>query len=138
MPTLLGRQTRELMDLQTGEVIQVEQVTKTIPGGKQFWKVYMTDFLEVLEGFECRQLEVLAHIIRNTNPTNNLYFGTYSEISQTVGVCRQTIASLMRRLQRQGFVKKVRGGVWMVNPNVLMKGSDRKRHMLLDRYDGTK
>ena len=132
--TLVGQRTRELVDMQTGEVIRVEQVTKTSPGSKQFWKVYLTEFAKVLKGFEGRQLAVALHVLMNTNQTSNLFFGTYSEIMREVEVSRQTVATTFGKLQRRRFLRKVKGGVWMVNPDVIMKGNDNKRHLLLRRF----
>ena len=41
----------------------------------------------------------------------------------------------MKKLQENNFIKKVQNGVWLVNPNVLMKGTDTKRQILLSYYE---
>ena len=41
----------------------------------------------------------------------------------------------MKKLQENKFVKKVQNGAWLVNPNILMKGNDSKRQILLNYYD---
>lgn len=132
--TLTGQRSRELIDTQTGEVIRVEQVTRVGPGSKQFWKVYLPELLKVIEGFEGKQLAVLAHVLGNTNQGSNLFFGTYPEVMRNVNVSRQTVATTFGKLQRRSFLRKVQGGVWMVNPDVIMKGNDNKRLMLLRRF----
>lgn len=33
------------------------------------------------------------------------------------------------------LIKKVQNGVWLVNPNILMKGNDTKRQILLSYYE---
>lgn len=40
----------------------------------------------------------------------------------------------MKKLQANNFIKKVQNGVWLVNPNILMKGNDNKRQILLSYY----
>lgn len=50
-------------------------------------------------------------------------------------MCRQTIARIMKKLQANNFIKKVQNGVWLVNPNILMKGNDTKRQILLSYYE---
>ena len=50
--TLIGQQRKRLVDQDTGEVIEVDQITKRALGQKQFWKIYLMDFLQVLGGFE--------------------------------------------------------------------------------------
>ena len=46
--TLIGSRKRELIDVQTGEQIFVDQITKRVYGSKNFWKCYLMDFLTVL------------------------------------------------------------------------------------------
>lgn len=133
--TLIGTQKRELLDVQTGEQIFVDQITKRVYGTKNFWKCYLMDFLTVLGIIDSKQLDVFIFIVENTNQSNNIFIGTYDILSREVGVCRQTIARIMRKLQENNFIKKVQNGVWFVNPNILMKGNDNKRQILLSYYE---
>lgn len=133
--TLVGSKKRELVDAETGEKILVDQITKRVYGSKNFWKCYLMDFLTVLGIIDSKQLDVFIYIAENTNQSNNLFIGTYDKISGDVGVCRQTVAKIMKKLQDSGFVRKVQNGVWFVNPNILMKGNDGKRQMLLSYYE---
>lgn len=135
--TLIGERKRNLQDLDTGEVIQVDQIVKRIYGTKQFWKVYLMDFLSVLGIIDSRQLDVFIYIAENTDPGNNLFIGTYDKIGKETGVSRQTISRIMRKLQDKNFIVKVQQGVWAVNPNILMKGNDHKRQILLSYYENT-
>lgn len=132
--TLIGTRKRELVDTETGEMILVDQITKRVYGSKSFWKVYLMDFLTVLGIIDSKQLDVFIYIVENTHQSNNLFIGTYDKISKDVGVCRQTIAKIMKKLQENGFIKKVQNGVWSVNPNILMRGNDSKRQILLSYH----
>ena len=40
---------KELIDKETGEIIEVDQITKKVYGQKNFWKLYLSDFLHVLD-----------------------------------------------------------------------------------------
>lgn len=133
--TLIGERKRNLVDQDTGEVIQVDQITKRVYGTKQFWKVYLMDFLSVLGIIDSRQLDVFIYIAENTNSATNLFIGTYDKIGKETGVSRQTISRIMKKLQDNNFVHKVQQGVWAVNPNILMKGNDTKRQILLSYYE---
>ena len=68
------------------------------------------------------------------NASNNLFIGTYDKIMKAVGVSRPTIATIMKKLQENDFIKKVQSGVYMVNPDIVMKGNDPKRHFLISYY----
>lgn len=133
--TLVGERKRELVDTDTGEKILVDQITKRVYGTKAFWKVYLMDFLAVLGIVDSRQLDVFIYVAEHTSPADNLFIGTYDKIGQETGVSRQTIARIMKKLQDNHFISKVQQGVWRVNPNVLMKGNDTKRQILLSYYE---
>lgn len=133
--TLVGQQRLNLIRQDTGELIQVDQINKLVYGTKNFWKCYLMDFLTVLGIIDSKQLDIFIYIVENTNQSNNMFIGTYTKIGQDVGVCRQTIATIMKKLQENNFIKKVQNGVWLVNPNILMKGNDTKRQILLSYYE---
>lgn len=133
--TLVGQQKRELLDTQTGELIHVDQITKRTYGTKNFWKCYLMDFLTVLGIIDSKQLDIFIYIVENTNQSNNIFIGTYKKISKDTGCSSTTIARIMKKLQENNFIKKVQNGAWLVNPNILMKGNDTKRQILLSYYE---
>lgn len=102
------------------------------------YRFNLMDFLTVLGIIDSRQLDVFVYIAENTNPSNNTFIGTYTKISKDVGVSSRTIAKIMKKLQENNFIKKVQNGVWLVNPNILMKGAtyedSRKVDDLLDSH----
>lgn len=133
--TLVGQKKRELLDCSTGEVIWVDQITKRTYGTKNFWKCYLMDFLTVLGIIDSRQLDIFIYIVENTQPANNTFIGTYKKISKDTGCSSTTIARIMKKLQENNFIKKIQNGAWFVNPNILMKGNDTKRQILLSYYE---
>ena len=133
--TLVGQQRRELMDTKTGELMHVDQITKMVYGSKNFWKCYLMDFLSVLGIMDSKQVDIFIYIVENTNQSNNVFLGTYDKIAKDVGVSRPTIAKIMKKLQENNFIKRMQAGAWLVNPNILMKGNDHKRQILLNYYE---
>ena len=133
--TLIGQKKRELVDVETGEKIWVDQITKRTYGTKNFWKCYLMDFLAVLGIMDSKQLDIFIYIVENTNPSTNLFIGTYRKIAGDLSCSLDTVSRIMKKLQANNFVKKVQNGVWLVNPNILMKGNDTKRQILLSYYE---
>lgn len=133
--TLVGQKKRKLVDTETGEVINVDQITKRTYGTKNFWKCYLMDFLSILGIFDNKQVDIFIYIVENTDPKSNLFIGTYKKIASDLHVSQATIATIMRKLIENHFVKRVQNGVLMVNPNILMKGNDTKRQILLSYYE---
>lgn len=136
--TLVGTKKRELLDTETGELIHVDQITKRSYGTKQFWKVYLMDFLSILGIIDNRQLDVFIYIAENTKQSENIFIGTYAKIAEDTGASKDTIARIMKKLQTNNFIVKIQNGVWRVNPNILMKGNDTKRQILLSYYQEDK
>lgn len=132
--TLIGQKKRELVDQETGEVLWVDQITKRAYGTKNFWKCYLMDFLTVLGIIDSKQLDIFIYIAENTNPATNQFMATYKKIAKDCNVSDPTIAKIMKKLQANNFIKKVQQGVWLVNPNILMRGNDSKRQILLSYY----
>ena len=133
--TLVGRRQRHFVDIETGEKVDVDQSTKRVYGAKSFWKVYLMDFLMVLGIIDSKQLDILIYIVQNTSPSENLFIGTYKKISKECKVSEPTIAKVMKKLQANNFIKLQQNGVYRVNPNILMRGDDRKRQILLTYYN---
>lgn len=133
--TLVGEQKRELLDTKTGEYIYVDQITKRVYGTKNFWKCYLIDFLSVLGVFDSRQVDVFIYIVENTNRATNIFLGTYAKIAADIGCSSATIATTMKKLKDNNFIRKVQNGVWLINPNILMRGNDNKRQILLSYYE---
>lgn len=133
--TLLGKKEKVYIDTETGEKIYAEQITKRAYGQKQFWKIYLMDFLHILGLADSKQIDVLIYILQNTEQANNTFVGTYKKIAKEANVSEPTIAKIMKKLQENHFIIKVQNGVWQVSPNIMMKGSEYKKSLLLNYYD---
>ena len=73
--TLVGERKRQIMDMETGEVMLVDQITKRRYGTKNFWKCYLMDFLTVLESstaaswtFSCTSPRTRTRATRSSAP----------------------------------------------------------------------
>lgn len=132
--TLIGTKRKELIDKETGEIIEVDQITKKVYGQKNFWKLYLSDFLPVLGIVENKQVDIMIYILENTQPSNNMFIGTYKTIRKNTKASETTIAKVMKKLQEQKFLKKIQNGLWQVSPNIMMKGNENKKQILLSYF----
>jgi predicted transcriptional regulator len=132
--TLIGQQRKRLQDLDTGELIEVDQITKRALGQKQFWKVYLMDFLQVLGVLDSKQVDVLIYILENTESANNTFIGSQRDISERCNVSLDTVSRIMRKLQENGFIKQIKRSVYQISPTIMMKGSEHKKSLLLNYY----
>lgn len=132
--TLIGTKKKTLVDQETGEVIEVDQITKRSYGQKQFWKVYLLDFLQILGILDSKQVEVLIYILENTNSSNNTYIGTYRKTAEGANVALETVRKVIKKLQENKFLTKIQNGVYQVSPLIMMKGNENKKQLLLNYY----
>lgn len=133
--TLIGQRRVHLVNTDTGEEIEVDQIVKRAYGQKKFWKLYLVDFLEILGVLESRQIDVLIYILERTHPSTNLFIGTWTSIEQGTGVSRGTISKVFGKLVEHDFLVKVQNGVWQVSPRIMMRGGDYQRKLLIEYYD---
>ncbi|MGH0826729.1 replication/maintenance protein RepL, partial [Bacillus cereus] len=127
--TLLGKKSKTYVDTETGEKIHVEQITKRAYGQKQFWKIYLMDFLQVLGVLDSKQVDVFVYILENTEQANNTFIGSQRDIAKECGVSLDTVSRIMKKLQENGFVKQIKRSVYQISPNVMMKGSEHKKSL---------
>lgn len=132
--TLIGTKRKELIDKETGEIIEVDQITKKVYGQKNFWKLYLGDFLPVLGIVESKQVDILIYILEHTQPSTNMFVGTYKTIQKNTHTSETTIAKVMKKLQKQQFLKKIQNGIWQISPNIMMKGNENKKQLLLSYF----
>ncbi|MEF3225904.1 replication/maintenance protein RepL [Campylobacter jejuni] len=130
--------TKTYIDTETGEKIYAKQITKKVYGRKQFWKVYLTDCLNILGCTESKQVNVLVYILENTEEANNIFVGTYKKIAKEANVSEPTIAKIMKKLQENNFIMKIQNGVWQVSPNIMINESEHKKSLFLNYYDDSK
>lgn len=132
--TLIGTKKKTLVDQETGEILEVDQITKRSYGQKQFWKIYLMDFLQILGILESKQLDILIYILENTNSSTNTFIGTYKKIAKELKVSEPTIATIFKKLQNNKFLEKIQNGVYQVSPTILMKGNENKKQLLINYY----
>ena len=128
-------ENKEIVDQETGEIVPVYEVTKKYYGGNDFHKCFLESFLASFEMFQYKQINVVCYIYEHMQTSNNIFIGTYKSISQALNVSEPTIASVMRKLQANNFIRRVQNGIWQINPNILMKGDERKRKIMITKFE---
>ncbi len=141
--TLIRRKEKIYKDIETGEVFDITELTKIAYGQKSFWKLYLNDFLNVLGLIDNKQLNVIRYVLKNTNPTQNTYIGTMRQTAEGAKVSLETVRKTFSLLVKKtkgapALLKKLQNGVYLVNPEILVKGNDFKRKTLLKKWYGDK
>jgi DNA-binding transcriptional regulator YhcF (GntR family) len=80
------------------------------------------------------KITVFSHIVKNINPISNEFGGTNREIAEDTGVSLSIVNQTIQDLIRMGFMNKKRVACYVINPNILLKGTHGKRMGLLRIY----
>jgi predicted transcriptional regulator len=125
---------RRLKDLDTGEIIEVDCVQKTSRDLKGGWRrVYLADFLSVLDEIGNAKIEVLQYILEHID-SNNKIGKSYRQIAREAKVSLFTVQTTLKALINKKLVKKVDSFLVIMPDIVASFGSDAKNARLLTEY----
>lgn len=94
-----------------------------------FHKVWVQDLVEVLGLIGGPKVKVFNHILSNMNG-DNIFFGTIRNMATSIGISKETVSSSLKLLKKAGQIKMLQDGVYMINPDLILKGKSAKRQRL--------
>ena len=120
------------INVQTGEYGEYI-INKTV-SNKQFYKIFMADFLLALGILNIKSVDILAYVMEHMRPSDNVLIATQDEIAKGAGTSRRTVMRVFNKLQEIDFMRKKSSGVYMINPKFLMKGNDNKQQLVINYF----
>ena len=121
----------------TGEVEEFQVIDKEMRDFN-FHKVWLQNILATLEIIGSQKMKIALHIVDNLN-SDNVFIGTNRDIAEKLKCSTVTVNTTLKILIENDFLRKIQTGVYMVNPNMIFKGSRQGRMNVLIRYtDSTK
>ena len=127
--------TQQFINVATGE-IEDFQVTSIEERDFNFHKVWMKNFINTLDLVGNQKTKLCFWIIDNLNKENQLCM-TYRQISEKTNISLETVRITMKLLLEADFLRRVNTGCYVVNPDVLFKGSRSGRLNVLNTYTDT-
>lgn len=124
--------TQQFINVQTGEVEDF-QVTSIEERDFNFHKVWMKNFINTLDLVGNQKTKLCFWIIDNLDKENQLCM-TYRQISEKTNISLETVRITMKLLLEADFLRKVNMGCYVVNPDILYKGSRSGRLNVLNTY----
>lgn len=125
---------KQMLDPDTGELIPM-QITQVEYKDFNFHKVWLEHFVHSLDEITNKKLKLAFWIIDNLDYENKLIM-TLRNIAIKSGISYRTVVETMGALQKGNppFLKKIQSGAYIVNPNILWKGSHTNRMGMLFEY----
>ena len=127
--------TQDYINAVTGE-IETMQVTSYEDRDFNFAKVWMKNFLATLDIVGNRQTKFCFWLIDHVNKENQL-IGTYRSLAADSGVSLGTVKVTMKALLEANFLRKKQNGVYIINPDIVFKGSRNARMNALTEFTST-
>lgn len=118
---------QEYINKDTGEIVPM-QVVSVEERDFNFHKVWMQHLINSLSEISNVKTKVAFWIIDHLNRENQLIY-TQRAIAEATGISLETVRKTMNILQRSDppFLTRINSGAYMINPNVLFKGTHNAR-----------
>lgn len=127
---VIGQQ--EYINAETGE-LESFSVTSIEDRDFNFHKVWMRNFISTLDIVGNQKTRLCMWIVDNINRENQLV-GTMRGIADSSGMSLETVRVTMKILLDADFLRRVQNGVYIVNPDIVYKGSYGSRMNILNQY----
>ena len=130
--TIIG--TQRYINADTGEILETTVIEKEVDRDFNFHKIWLNDLMSVLNLIGGKKLDILKYLLSEMRTQDNTISVTYAKIQEKLNTSRKTIAETMKILQEANFITKVQNGLYMVNPDVIVRGNGKKRDALMIKY----
>ena len=124
--------TQQYLNVNTGE-IEDFQVTGVEERDFNFHKVWMKNFISTLDLVGNKKSKLCFWIIDNLDKENKLTY-TQAQIVNKTGLSKDTVTKTMSVLMDSGFLQRINGGCYIVNPDIVFKGTRAGRLNALTVY----
>ena len=130
--TIVG--TQRYINADTGEILETTVIEKEVDRDFNFHKIWLNDLMSVLNLIGGKKLDILKYLLSEMRTQDNTISVTYRQIEKELNTSQKTIAETMKILQEANFITKVQNGLYMVNPDVIVKGKSGKKDALMIKY----
>lgn len=124
--------TETFINTSTGEIMDM-QVSSIEERDFNFHKVWMRNFISTLEVVGNQKTKLSFWIIDNLDKENKLCM-TYRQIADKTGISLDTVRLTMAILLDGNFLRRINQGCYIVNPDIMYKGSRTARLNVLTQF----
>jgi len=124
---------KKVADVETGLVSEVNQFEIT-DVDFNFNKIWLGHLLDTLDIIGNKKIQIMNYLLEHRNPTNNEICVTQRMIATDMKCALQTVSDTFHLLQSTNTMKKLRNGVYVLNPDIIWCGGNNSRMDLLLTY----
>lgn len=120
----------------TTGLVETFTVTSIEERDFNFTKVWMRNFIATLDIVGNRKTKLCMWIIDNIDK-NNMLVGTLRDIADRAGVSLETARVTIDILLDADFLRRKSQGLYILNPDIVFKGTKGQRMNILNQYQET-
>ncbi|KLE11502.1 hypothetical protein AF80_00770 [Aliarcobacter butzleri L355] len=127
--------TKELIDSQTGEIIQMDMTQRKhdIMSKKGWRRTNIKELMNILALVGNKKIQVLNLLIQNINGTNKIEL-TQREVAKILGIELKTVSTAFTELSALGLIKKIKNYYVLNTQIVSAYGSVDNNTSLCEEY----
>lgn len=126
----INQSTGELVELDLIESVDYEKDIN-------FYKIFLKKFDTVLDKIGNQKIRVFIWILEHISWDNKLPY-TFRQLSKETGTSYAVVAKTMKNLQEIDFLRKHNTGMYIVNPDIIFRGTYQRRCRVAMEYDRLK
>ncbi len=120
-----------------GEIQQglrvVKDIDETKPG-EFWWKLMLTDLLDLLEDISSKQTQALRAILEQFDPHTGIVLVNQKELAKQAGCSVNTVSKVINLMKKHDLIKMPKPGVYIINPIFMSQGGQGRFKSLLIQY----
>jgi hypothetical protein len=127
--------TQKLIDPETKKLVEVSLNLTSNETDFNFHKVWLEELTNLLELIGGQKLKVLNHILLSMD-RENTYISTVRGTSEKLNLSIETVTKAIKILKASGYLKMLQNGIYMVNPDLIIRGGSTKRQIVKAKFEG--
>jgi hypothetical protein len=124
-----------LIDSETKKLVEASLSLTSNETDFNFYKVWLNDLTKLLDLIGGQKLKVLNHILLNMD-RENTFIGTIRGLSDRLDLSMETVTKSIKILKDSGNLKMLQNGIYMVNPDLIIRGGSTKRQIVKRKFEG--
>ncbi len=117
----IGR--KKVADIETGAISEVNQF-EVSDVDFNFNKIWLGHLLDTLDIIGNKKVQIMNYLLEHRNVSNNEIYVTQRIISKDLNCALQTVSDTFNLLQTTNTMRKIRNGVYVLNPDIIWIGSN--------------
>lgn len=126
------RVVTDILDSQTGEILTSSNILNK---DKNFTKVWVSNYIDVVKEDSLKKDLIPFQLIDIMDKHNKLKF-TLVDMSKKLNYPKSKLSVLLKELRGKDFLRRIRNGLYMINPNIAYKSTSENRTIALKEYYG--